>query len=78
MVHRFLESAQGTRTTAGRRVGIAVVRTHDGIKGRDIEGTRNGRWTRGFRGKDSDDMGFVAEGGGDGEFIIVEFYKRSG
>jgi len=75
MVRRFLESPQGTRTTAGRRVGIAVVRTHDGIKGRDIEVTRNGRWTR---GKDSDDMGFIAEGGGDGEFIIVEFYKRSG
>lgn len=61
MARCFLESAQGTRTTARGRAGIAVVRTRDGMKGRDIEGMSNGRWTRGFRGKDSDGMGFVAE-----------------
>jgi hypothetical protein len=48
------------------------------LKGRDIEEMPNGWWTRGFRGKDSDGMGFVAEGAGDGEFLIIEFYKRSG
>jgi hypothetical protein len=48
------------------------------LKGRDIEGMPNGRWTRGFRGNDSDRIGFEEEGGGDGEFLIVEFYKRSG
>jgi hypothetical protein len=78
MVRHFLESAQGTRTTARGCAGIAVVRTRNGMKGRDIEGMSNGRWTRGFRGKDSGGMGFMAEGGGDGEFLIVEFYKRSG
>jgi hypothetical protein len=40
------------------------------FKGRDIEGIPNGRWTRGFRGKVLDGVGFVVEGGGDGDFIV--------
>ena len=48
------------------------------FKGRDIEGMPNGRWTRGFRGNDSDGVGFAVEGGGGGEFLIVEFQKRLG
>jgi hypothetical protein len=48
------------------------------LKGRDIKGIPNGRWTQGFRGNVSDGVEFVVEGGGDGEIFIVECYKQPG
>ena len=48
------------------------------LNGRDIKGIPNGRCTRGFRGNDSERMGFVVEGGGNGAFLIVELTSSRG
>ena len=73
MVRRFLESAQGALPPLADVLALPLYARAMGEKplnGRDIEGMPNGWCTRGFRGDDSKRMGFVAEGGDDGEFLI--------